>query len=99
MVQHIVLWNYISELTEEERAEAGTRIKSLLEPIQELVPGAVSIRVIVDAVTSGNRDIALISTFTTEEALQSYQVHPAHIEAGKYIGTVTCNRTCMDYTE
>ena len=46
---------------------------------------------------SSNRDVALISTFETVEALATYQTHPAHVEAGKYVRSVTCNRACMDY--
>lgn len=97
MVQHIVLWNFISELSKEEREEAGKKIKNLLESIKELVPGIINMRVVLNEMSSSNRDIALVSTFETVEALKAYQMHPAHVEAGKYIGAVTCNRTCMDY--
>ena len=97
MIRHIVLWNYVETLTESERKEAGRKMKSLLEPIKELVPGAVEIQVITEGLASGNRDVALISTFETEEALETYQNHPAHVEAGKYVRSVTCNRACLDY--
>ena len=72
-------------------------MKALLEPIQELIPGAVEIQVVPNQLASSNRDIALISTFETVEALSTYQNHPAHVEAGKYVRNVTCDRTCMDY--
>lgn len=98
MVQHIVLWNFIDTLSTEEKKEAGEKMKNLLEPIKELVPGAVSIEVMANELSSSNRDIALISTFETEEALQNYQSHPAHVEAGKYVRAVTCDRACMDFT-
>ena len=97
MVRHIVFWNFLEELSEVERAEAGAKMKALLEPIKELVPGAVAIQVVPNLLASSNRDIALISTFETVEALSAYQNHPAHVEAGKYVGSVTCNRACMDY--
>ena len=41
MVKHIVLWNFIETLSEDEKKEAAGKMKSLLEPIKELVPGAV----------------------------------------------------------
>ena len=76
---------------------AGNKMKSLLEPIKELVPGAVEIQVLTEGLSSGNRDVALVSSFETVEALEIYQNHPAHVEAGKYVRSVTCNRACMDY--
>ncbi|MCI9574998.1 MAG: Dabb family protein [Lachnospiraceae bacterium] len=97
MVRHIVLWNFVEGLSDAEKAEAGEKMKALLEPIQELIPGAVEIQVVPNQLASSNRDIALISTFETVEALSTYQNHPAHVEAGKYVGSVTCDRTCMDY--
>lgn len=97
MVKHIVLWNFAEGLTESEREEAGRKMKELLEPIRELVPGAREIQVLVNRQSSSNRDVALISDFETVEALANYQNHPAHVEAGKYVRSVTCNRACMDY--
>ena len=97
MVRHIVLWNFVEGLSDAEKAEAGEKMKALLEPIQELIPGAVEIQVVPNQLASSNRDIALISTFETVEALSTHQNHPAHVEAGKYVGSVTCDRTCMDY--
>ncbi len=97
MVRHIVLWNFVEGLSDAERAKAGEKMKALLEPIKELVPGALEIQVVKNDLASSNRDIALISSFETEEALAVYQNHPAHVEAGKYVWSVTCNRACMDY--
>ena len=97
MVRHIVLWNFVEGLSDEEKSQAGAKMKALLEPIRELVPGAVDIQVVRNQMASSNRDIALISTFETAEALAAYQCHPAHLEAGKYVRSVTCDRACMDY--
>lgn len=98
MVKHIVMWNFLDTMTEEQKKEAVEKMKQLLEPIKELVPGAVDIQVIGNEISSSNRDVALISTFETMEALSTYQTHPAHVEAGKYVRSVTCDRACMDYT-
>lgn len=97
MVKHIVLWNFVEGFSEAEKAEAAAKMKALLEPIRELVPGAVEIQVLQNHLSSSNRDVALISTFETIDALAAYQNHPAHVEAGKYVRSVTCNRACMDY--
>lgn len=97
MVKHIVLWNFVDTLSDREKKEAAVKMKSLLEPIREKVPGAVEIQVLGNELSSSNRDIALISTFESVDALAAYQTHPDHVEAGKYVRSVTCNRACMDY--
>lgn len=99
MIKHIVLWDFNPDMTAKEKQAAGEKMKALLEPIRELVPGAVSIRVVMNEMASSNRDIALIGTYESEEALQAYQTHPAHVEAGKFVRSVTCNRSCLDYKE
>ena len=71
--------------------------QELLEPIKEKVPGAVKVEVIINELDSSNRDVALISEFTDTEALAAYQVHPDHLAAKEYIGSVAGNRACLDY--
>lgn len=99
MVHHIVMWNFIPELNEQEKQEAFLKIKGLLEPICELAEGAVEIKVINNQMNSSNRQIMLKSSFENEEALQNYIIHPAHVEAGKYVRSVVCDRACVDYEE
>lgn len=97
MIKHIVLWNFKENLTVLERDNASARIKKELEAIKPLVNGVLELQVICNKMNSSNRDIALISTFSSKEALEQYQVHPAHIQAGTFIKSVTENRSCMDY--
>ncbi len=52
---------------------------------------------IINELDSSNRDVALISEFTDTEALAAYQVHPDHLAAKEYIGSVAGNRACLDY--
>lgn len=97
MVQHIVMWNFLDTMSAKEKEEAAEKMKALLTPIGALVPGTVDIQVVTKGLDSSNRDICLISRFDTKQALKAYQVHPAHVEAGKFVRSVTCNRSCMDY--
>ncbi len=99
MVHHIVLWNLNEELSYEEKQEAAARIKAELEAVKNEVSGVVSLSVVTDPLDSSNKEVGLISVFESEEALKAYQVHPAHVEAGKYIRSVTNGRSCIDYTE
>lgn len=49
MVYHIVMWNFLDSMTEEEKKSAGSRIKEELMAVKEQVKGAISIdaRVII----------------------------------------------------
>lgn len=97
MVKHIVLWNFVESLDETGRVEAGQKMKELLEGLKDKVPGVVELKVVVNEISSSNRDIALVSSFENEEALKGYQTHPEHVAAGQYVRSVTCERACMDY--
>ena len=59
MVRHIVLWSLEGNLTKQEKKETAEKIKELLEPIKEKVPGAVKVEVIINELDSSNRDVAL----------------------------------------
>lgn len=97
MVCHIVMWNFLDSMTEDEKKEAGSRIKEELMAVKEQVKGALSIEVILSPLSSSNKEIALISSFENEESLKQYQEHPAHMKAADFIRQVTCSRACMDY--
>ena len=97
MVNHYVFWNLNDSLSAEEKQKAAETIKEKLEAVEKLVPGVVSLEVKINELESSNRDVALISTFESVEALSAYQVHPEHVKAASYVGSVTCNRTCFDF--
>lgn len=97
MIKHIVLWNFNQSMTTEERESAAERMKSELEAVKPLVPGAVEIQVVKNEMDSSNCDIALISTFESKEALDQYQGHPKHLEAKDFIVGVVERRVCLDY--
>lgn len=97
MVRHLVLWNLLSTLTEEEKEVAAQTIKTKLEAVKDQVDGILSLNVVISPLGSSNRDLALISEFISPAALDAYQTHPAHLEAANYVRSMTCNRTCLDY--
>ena len=97
MVKHIVLWNFVETMTTEEKKEAGMKMKSILEPLKDVIPGVISLQVVLNELDSSNSDIALIGEYESVEALNNYTVHPAHVEAGKFVRSVTCNRACLDF--
>lgn len=99
MVNHIVMWNFVPEMKEAERAAVVEKIRGSLEALKDVVEGVVSIEVIGNELASSNRDLGMISKFESVEALNNYQVHPKHLEAAGYIRSVTCDRVCLDYEE
>ncbi len=99
MVHHIVSWNFNETLTETEKKQAALTMKEKLEAVAQTVDGVISLKVVINEMASSNRDIALISSFADQASLEAYQVSPAHVEAGKFVRSVTCNRSCIDYEE
>lgn len=97
MVHHIVLWNLKEELDEQEKAAAAAAMKEKLEAVKQEVDGVISLEVVINEMDSSNKEVGLISVFESEEALEAYQKHPAHVQAGSYIRSVTCGRSCLDY--
>lgn len=97
MVKHIVLWNFQEQLDAEQRKEAGEKMKEILEPLKEAIPGVITLKVTVNELAGSNRDVMLYGEYESVEALNNYAVHPAHVEAGRYIKSVTCDRTCFDF--
>lgn len=97
MVRHLVEWNFIDSLSEEERAQARIVIREKLENVAKEVSGVVNLQVMFNELDSSNRDILLFADYDSVEALNAYQIHPAHLDAKEYIGSRTKDRACFDY--
>jgi len=98
MIKHIVMFKLkdAEGRSECENAvEAQKRFNNVIANVKELKKGEVVINS-KDAPES-NYTIALICDFDTIDDLNAYQVHPAHLEFGKFIGTVKTDRACIDY--
>lgn len=98
MIKHIVMFKLkeTGGKTEYENAlEAKKRFDNVIAEVKELKKGEAVINS-KDA-PDNNYTIALICVFDDIAALNAYQVHPAHVEFGKFIGTVKTDRACIDY--
>lgn len=98
MIKHIVMFKLkeADGKTEYENAlEAKKRFDNVIAEVKELKKGEVVINS-KDA-PDNNYTIALICEFDDIAALNAYQVHPAHVEFGRFIGTVKTDRACIDY--
>ena len=99
MVKHIILWTLKSELSEEEKVAVKAGIKEGLEGLVGKVPGLLDVKVQIDGrLDSSNADVMLDCTLESEEALNGYAVHPAHVEvANTKVRPFTAVRSCLDY--
>ena len=98
MVKHVILWQLKDELTAEEKKEVKKGIKEGLEGLAGEIPGLLEITVQIEGLASSNADVMLDSSFTDEDALKAYAVHPAHVAvADGKVRPYTKSRACLDY--
>lgn len=92
MIKHVVMWKLIN-------VSDGDEVVKKLKNLEGRIPGLISI----DAGTDTNRgdasyDVVLISKHESQAALDSYQVHPEHVEVKEYIGSVVKERVVVDFS-
>lgn len=98
MVKHVILWQLKDELSAEEKNNVKKGIKEGLEGLAGKIPGLLEIKVQIDGLASSNADVMLDSSFTDEEALKEYAVHPDHVAvADGKVRPYTKTRACLDY--
>ncbi|MEE0945981.1 MAG: Dabb family protein [Acutalibacteraceae bacterium] len=97
MVKHIILWT-LKECPEDEKAKIKKEIKENLEGLMGKIDGLTDIKVYIDGLASSNADLMLDSSFTNEEALNAYAVHPDHVYvADTFVRPFTATRSCLDF--
>lgn len=100
MVKHVILWQLKDSLSAEEKKEVKLGIKEGLEGLAGKIPGLLEIKVNIEGLPSSNADVMLDSSFTDEDALKGYAVHPEHVlVADTKVRPYTANRVCLDYEE
>lgn len=98
MVKHVILWQLKDELSAEEKNNVKKGIKEGLEGLAGKIPGLLEIKVQIEGLASSNADVMLDSSFTDEEALKGYAVHPDHVAvADGKVRPYTKTRACLDY--
>ena len=97
-MKHVIIWTLKDELSTEEKESVKLGIKEGLEGLKGKVPGIVDIHVNIHGLASSNADLMLDSTFTDEEAVKAYAVHPEHVAvADTKVRPYTKLRSCLDY--
>lgn len=93
MIKHIVLWKIREDSDKQKNME---KMRDLLTSLVGVVPGLISAEVGFNYNPKGF-DIALYSVLESKEALDGYQIHPAHLEVKKFVHSVITDRVCADY--
>lgn len=97
MIRHVVAWKLAAE-EDNERAAHAQRIVAELEALVGVVPEIASLSAGANSLDiAGNWDVVLVADFADAEALDAYQVHPAHKNFAEFIGTVRSDRVAVDF--
>lgn len=97
MIRHVVSWKLAAEDAEvrtEQAAEVARRLNALQGVVPELRAVSAGANV---AHPDVNWDVTLVADVDSLDALEAYQVHPAHTEVGAYIKSVVASRVAVDF--
>ncbi len=98
MISHVVLWKLNESVDGKSKDENFVRICEELNALPAVIPQIRSLSVVRNAnPTDKNMDVALVTTFDSLEDLEIYVIHPAHVKVGRFIATVVCARSAIDY--
>lgn len=98
MIRHIVMWQFAEEAAGGTRAQNLGRARAGLAALDGLVPGLVSLDVVVPTDDlEHTHDLLLVADFESPAALAAYAGHPRHVEVAQFIGQVRTSRACVDH--
>lgn len=96
-VRHVVSWKLAAE-DPEERAAQAAEVARRLNALDGVVPQLLAISAGANmAYPDANWDVTLVADFDSIEALEEYQVHPAHEEVVAYVRSVVAGRVAVDF--
>ncbi len=96
MVKHIVMFRFFDEISAKERQAKAKEIKEKTEALVEQIDGIRQLQVFIVPVGTSTHSFMLEGLFESAEALNDYQVHPAHMAVGAIIKSVAGERACFD---
>jgi len=98
MIKHIIMWDHLEGISDEEKAKNASMIKEALEALVGVIPGLLELSVHTQLMPSSNADMVLYSVMEGPEFLPVYQDHPAHVKAAtEVVRPRVRNRRCADY--
>ena len=94
-VQHILVFRFPRELTEDEERHMYEQVRRWPKEIG----GFTRLRLGTDVTKARNRgyQYLLLEEFETEEAMQAYFPHPVHQEFARWVAEQQCETLAFDY--
>ncbi len=97
MVLHIVMWNFKTEVQEDERPVIKAAMAEHLKGLVGQVPGLLTVEFVENPIPSSTHDVALVTTLEKAEDIAVYANHPSHVHvADTYVRPYVCDRVCLD---
>lgn len=97
MVKHIVMWRVKGE-NAASRREAAEFVKSRFESLKGQIPGLRQLEIGLNLSDVDYAcDLVLYTEFDSQEALDAYAHHPAHLRVRQELGDTRCARYQVDY--
>jgi hypothetical protein len=98
MIKHIVMFKLKPCEIPGDKIRAMRKIKGMLEDLLNHIPELKSMEVGINiSVRPSAYDFALVSTFNNEQDLETYRVHPKHVEVVEYILKHKESTVVVDY--
>jgi hypothetical protein len=98
MVVHIVFWRLHETAAGRSKRENALEMKKRFEALRPLMPGLLRLDFGIDFLASEqSSDVALYTEFESRDALDAYQVHPAHKEVAAFLADLRTERRVVDY--
>lgn len=98
MVNHIVMWNFKSEIKEEDKVAIKAAMEENLKALVGKVPGLLTVKFVSNPLPSSTHDIALVTTLEKAEDVAVYATHPEHVKvADTYVRPYVKDRACLDF--
>ncbi len=98
MIKHIIMWKLYEEAEGFSKDENALRIREVLEELPEKIPQIIKLEVGINMFDSSHAyDVVLYSEFASQEDLQIYQNHPAHVALKDFIKNLRSKRHAVDY--
>lgn len=98
MIRHIVMWRFKEEAEEKTKQQNMEYVRSRLMSLKDMIPEIKSLEIGINIANGGAAyDMALVSEFEDEAALEAYRTHPNHVEVSEYVSKVRTDRAVVDY--
>ena len=97
MIKHVVLFKFRAFDNEDEKQKKEQEIKAALLALKDKIDVLKSIEVGINSNPNEEFNIALSTTFDNFDDLNTYAIHPDHLEVAALIKEVNEKRACVDY--